>query len=190
MNIRDIYTTKDGYIVKVIIGLIIILGIILIKNCEPKPVYKEVDKEVDKEMLLLDIKNDNIKKEIIIKEEELTKQRVIEDSIIKSNKIIYKRHKDVVKETPDITDSLIDGLFEEIIIKDTIINILDDIIIKKDTIIHNLEIKEGNFENMLEETNKELVKYEKKNKRKNIIIGIIGIIGIISTSLLIFLLID
>lgn len=169
----------------IIIIIIIILGLFLIINkCEPRPVYKG---EVDREMIILDIKNDNIKEEIIIKENELTKKRVIEDTIIKSNKIVYKRYKEVVEETPDIKDTLIDGLIEEIIIKDTIINILEDIIIKKDTIIHNLEIKEGNFKAMLEETNKELVKLEKKNNRKNIIIGVISTI---TTALLIFLLID
>lgn len=170
----------------IIIIILIILGIFLIFNkCESRPVYKN-----NKEMIILDIKNDNLKKEIIIKENELTKKRVIEDSIIEINKIIYKRYKDVVEETPDISrslkDTLIDGLIEEINIKDTIIDILDDIIIKKDTIIYNLEIKEGNFKDMIVERNRELVKYEKKNNRKNIIIGITSAI---STTLL-FLLID
>ena len=110
----------------------------------------------------------------------------VKDSISKSNKntldIYYDERIDSLNSNKE---TIIDKLVYEIEIDDTIISNLNKTIEYRDTVIHNLEILEKNFKSMLNETERELFKSEKKIKRKNIWIIISSTVAIILSFILI-----
>lgn len=162
------------YIYPIIILLLLI--ILSIQYCS-KPI-KQIDKP---DTTIIEQTVYNYKDSIIIRDSLILTYVSIKDSISKSNKNSLEIHYDKQMDTLntneiDYRDTLIDDLKFEIEISDTIINNLNETIIYRDTVIHNLEIINETNKLYIEDIESELVKSQKKIKRKNILL-------IISTSI-------
>lgn len=168
---------------------IIILTILLLFTCNRTNTNTKVD-DIKIENKIMEKTIIKYKDSIRYKDSILFTYIPIRDSISKMNKNVLDSFYNTQTETETMNrnecDTIIQGLVTEIEIQDTIIDVLTDKTILQDTVIHNLEIMNDNFEDMLEETENELVKLNKKNKRKNVFI-IVGstVITILSVILVV-----
>lgn len=167
---------------------IIILTILLLFTCK----YTNKDIKIDDikvENRIIEKTIYNYKDSIIYKDSILYTYLPIRDSISKINKNVLESFYNDQTETEIMNrtkcDTIIQSLVTEIEIQDTIIEILTDKTILQDTVIHNLEIINHNFESMLDEAEKELVKYEKKERNKKIWAWIMTGVAAITTTILI-----
>lgn len=114
----------------------------------------------------------------------------VRDSVSQKNVNSLTEHYDKQMDTlnayeTDYRDTLIGDLVYEIELQDTLIDILTDKTILQDTIIHNLSIMNETNKIYIEDVEKELVKSQKKIKRKNVWIIISTSIATILTTIII-----
>lgn len=165
--------------------LFILTLLISISYCERKPIYKQIDKRKI-ENVKLESKINTFKESIKSTDKQIEHKHIIKDSIKISNTNTLERYnRDTTIVKNEYRDTLITNLVTEIDISDTIIELQDETIKLRDTVINSLEIINLNFKSMLSEIETELVKVEKKNKRKNIWIIISTSIAAILTIIII-----
>lgn len=166
--------------------IIIILTIIIcIQYCT-----RPIEPKVKPNTTIIEETIINYKDSIIYRDSIIFTYVSIKDSISKSNKNTLDKHYDKQMDSlnanrRDYRDTLIDDLAYEIEISDTIISDLNKTIEFRDTVIHNLEIMNKTNQLYIEDVEKELVKSQKKIKRKNVWIIVSTSVAAILTIILI-----
>lgn len=166
--------------------IIVLISIMMLSYCNNKPIKHD---DIKYENKIIEKTVYDYKDSIIYRDSIIFTYVSIKGTLRKNNTKVLERYKDAQTETKTslelICDTLVGNLTTEIKILDTIIDEQNKTINHRDTVIHNLEILSDNFEDMLNETEKELIKSEKKIKRKNILLIISTSIAAILTTILI-----
>lgn len=169
----------------IIVTLLIVLSI---QHCTVKPEPKSIDDRVIENVIREKVIY-TYKDSIIIRDSLIITYVSIKDSISKRNKNTLDNYYNDQTETEtmnrDECDTIIESLVAEIEISDTIISELNKTIEHRDTVINSLEIINHNFESILTDIEKELVKVEKKRRNNKIWMWIMTSIAAVTTTILI-----